>query len=71
MKASYLVQYILGGLIAWFLIGWGLDALFHVNFLRYVGLLVGLAGGVYMAFLRQRMDEKNAGQPPADSEDRP
>ena len=53
---KYLLQYVLGGLIAWFLIGWGLDALLSTNFLKFLGLAVGIAGGIYMAYLRDRMD---------------
>ncbi len=52
---NYYVEYVLGGMIAWFLIGWGLDALFETNLLRFIGLAVGIAGGIYMAKLRQRL----------------
>jgi hypothetical protein len=64
---KYYVEYVLGGIIAWFLIGWGLDALFKTNFLRFVGLAVGIAGGIYMAKLRQRMDQASEDSVESDS----
>ncbi|MCB4207232.1 hypothetical protein [Arthrobacter sp. UM1] len=66
--AKYLLQYVLGGVLAWFLIGWGLDALFGMNFLKFVGLAVGIAGGIYMAKLRQQLDEREAGPSAAEKQ---
>lgn len=66
--AKHLVQYVLGGVLAWFLIGWGLDALFGINILKFVGLAVGIAGGIYMAKLRQQLDEREAGPSAAEKQ---
>ncbi|AJT42957.1 hypothetical protein UM93_07170 [Psychromicrobium lacuslunae] len=43
-------SYILGGIVVWSLIGWGLDALFKTQWIVLVGALVGLAGGLYLSF---------------------
>ncbi|WP_394938672.1 hypothetical protein [Psychromicrobium sp. YIM B11713] len=43
-------SYILGGIVVWSLIGWGLDVLFKTHWIVLVGALVGLAGGLYLSF---------------------
>lgn len=43
-------SYILGGIVVWSLIGWGLDALFKTHWIVLIGALVGLAGGLYLSF---------------------
>lgn len=43
-------SYIIGGIIVWSLIGWGLDVLFGSRWLVLAGALLGAAGGFYLAF---------------------
>lgn len=43
-------SYILGGIVVWSLIGWGLDVLFKTHWIVLIGALVGLAGGLYLSF---------------------
>jgi len=41
--------YIIGGIIAWGLIGWGLDFLLNTRWLFIVGAVLGAGGGFYLA----------------------
>jgi F0F1-type ATP synthase assembly protein I len=43
------LTYIVGGIIAWGLIGWGLDYLLNTRWLFIVGALLGAGGGYYLA----------------------
>ncbi|NYE94806.1 F0F1-type ATP synthase assembly protein I [Psychromicrobium silvestre] len=43
-------SYIIGGIVVWSLIGWGLDTLFKTHWIVLVGALSGLAGGLYLSF---------------------
>jgi F0F1-type ATP synthase assembly protein I len=42
-------SYIIGGIIVWSLIGWGLDTLLKTRWIVLVGALLGIAGGLYLA----------------------
>ncbi|MDQ4502053.1 AtpZ/AtpI family protein [Sinomonas sp. ASV322] len=42
-------SYIIGGIIVWSLIGWGLDTLLKTHWIVLVGALLGIAGGLYLA----------------------
>ncbi|EMY34650.1 hypothetical protein D477_008343 [Arthrobacter crystallopoietes BAB-32] len=44
-----LLTYIIGGIIAWGLIGWGLDYLLNTRWLFIVGAVLGAGGGYYLA----------------------
>lgn len=44
-----LATYIIGGIIAWGLIGWGLDFLLNTRWLFIVGAVLGAGGGYYLA----------------------
>ena len=41
-------SYVIGGIVVWSLIGWGLDNLLKTRWLVLVGALVGIAGGIYL-----------------------
>jgi hypothetical protein len=41
--------YIIGGIIAWGLIGWGLDSLLSTRWLWIAGAVLGAGGGYYLA----------------------
>jgi len=43
------LTYIIGGIIAWGLIGWGLDYLLNTRWLFIVGAVLGAGGGYYLA----------------------
>ena len=43
------LTYIVGGIIAWGLIGWGLDYLLNTRWLFIVGAVLGAGGGYYLA----------------------
>ncbi|MGM0929328.1 MAG: hypothetical protein ACQEXN_06435 [Actinomycetota bacterium] len=43
------LTYIVGGIIAWGLIGWGLDYLLDTRWLIFVGAVLGAGGGYYLA----------------------
>ncbi|WP_428985774.1 AtpZ/AtpI family protein [Sinomonas terricola] len=60
-------SYIIGGIIVWSLIGWGLDTLLKTHWIVLVGALLGIAGGLYLAgkhglFTQQRHSATS--QPP-------
>ena len=44
-----LLTYIVGGIIAWGLVGWGLDYLLDTRWLIFVGAVLGAGGGYYLA----------------------
>jgi F0F1-type ATP synthase assembly protein I len=41
-------SYVIGGIVVWSLIGWGLDILLKTRWLVLAGALVGIAGGMYL-----------------------
>ncbi|GAA3682639.1 hypothetical protein GCM10023081_20810 [Arthrobacter ginkgonis] len=45
--------YVLGGILAWGLIGWGLDFLLHTRWIWIVGAVLGAGGGYYLARLHR------------------
>ncbi|WP_415854429.1 hypothetical protein [Sinomonas sp. G460-2] len=57
-------SYIIGGIIVWSLIGWGLDTLLKTRWIVLVGALLGIVGGLYLAgkhglFTQQRRSAKS------------
>lgn len=42
-------SYIVGGILVWSLIGWGLDSLWGTRWIVLAGALLGAAGGFYLA----------------------
>ncbi len=44
-----LLSYIIGGILVWSLVGWGLDNLLDTRWIALVGALVGAAGGLFLA----------------------
>ncbi|WP_372699491.1 hypothetical protein [Arthrobacter sp. JSM 101049] len=47
-------NYIVGGIIAWGLIGWLLDFLLDTRWIWIVGALLGAVAGYYLAFLHRK-----------------
>lgn len=41
-------SYIVGGIVVWSLIGWGLDSLWGTRWLVLAGAILGAAGGFYL-----------------------
>jgi ATP synthase protein I len=46
-------SYVIGGILVWSLIGWGLDILLGTRWFVLVGAFVGMAGGFYLSFARR------------------
>ena len=44
-------SYIIGGIIVWSLIGWGLDNLWGTRWIVLAGALLGAAGGFYLSHM--------------------
>lgn len=44
-----LLSYIIGGILVWSLVGWGLDNMLGTRWIALVGALVGAAGGLYLS----------------------
>jgi ATP synthase protein I len=44
-------SYIVGGIIVWSLIGWGLDYLWGTRWIVLAGALLGAAGGFYLSHM--------------------
>ena len=44
-------SYIIGGIIVWSLIGWGLDNLWGTRWIVLLGALLGAAGGFYLSHM--------------------
>jgi F0F1-type ATP synthase assembly protein I len=44
-------SYIIGGIIVWSLIGWGLDILLGTRWIVLAGALLGVAGGFYLSHM--------------------
>src|SRR6476661_11284636 len=66
-------SYIVGGIIVWSLIGWGLDNLWGTRWIVLAGALLGAAGGFYLSHMhgltssRKNADGRHA--PSAPSQD--
>ncbi|WP_288027113.1 hypothetical protein [Arthrobacter sp.] len=46
-------SYIIGGIVVWSLIGWGLDILLGTHWIVLAGAFTGLTGGFYLSFARR------------------
>ncbi len=53
--------YIVGGILLWGLIGWGLDFLLHTAWIVFAALPVGAVCGYYLARHHLSMDAKDDG----------
>lgn len=42
-------SYVVGGILVWSLIGWGVDSLLGTDWIVLAGALVGVAGGFYLS----------------------
>ena len=68
-------SYIIGGIIVWSLIGWGLDNLWGTRWIVLAGALLGAAGGFYLSHmhgltsLRNTAGEDTAARGPSKDED--
>ena len=69
-------SYIIGGIIVWSLIGWGLDYLWGTRWIVLAGALLGAVGGFYLSHMhgltssRKHADERRAPSAPSqDGED--
>lgn len=63
-----LLTYVIGGILAWGLIGWGLDSLLSTRWLWIAGAILGAGGGYYLA--RQHKltrPRRNRGRGPGDN----
>jgi ATP synthase protein I len=65
-------SYIVGGIIVWSLIGWGLDNLWGTRWIVLAGALLGAAGGFYLSHMHgltstpETSGENNAASGPSD-----
>lgn len=68
-------SYIVGGIIVWSLIGWGLDNLWGTRWIVLAGALLGAAGGFYLSHMhgltssRTPAGEDNAARGPSKDEE--
>src|SRR6478735_7365696 len=69
-------SYIIGGIIVWSLIGWGLDYLWGTRWIVLAGALLGAAGGFYLSHMHGLTSSRNptggngaASAPSQDGED--
>jgi F0F1-type ATP synthase assembly protein I len=61
-------SYIIGGIIVWSLIGWGLDNLWGTRWIVLLGALLGAAGGFYLSHMHGLTKQStSAGERDADS----
>lgn len=62
-------SYIVGGIIVWSLIGWGLDNLWGTRWMVLAGALLGAAGGFYLSHMHGlTSDRRSAGGGNANSD---
>ena len=54
-------SYIVGGIIVWSLIGWGLDNLWGTRWIVLAGALLGAAGGFYLSHMHGLTSQQNFG----------
>ncbi|WP_427130570.1 hypothetical protein [Pseudarthrobacter sp. S9] len=68
-------SYIVGGIVVWSLIGWGLDNLWGTRWIVLAGALLGAAGGFYLSHMhgltssRTSAGEDNAARGPSKDEE--
>jgi ATP synthase protein I len=61
-------SYIIGGIIVWSLIGWGLDYLWGTRWIVLAGALLGAVGGFYLSHMHGLTSSRNpTGKSGADS----
>jgi len=61
-------SYIIGGIIVWSLIGWGLDNLWGTRWIVLLGALLGAAGGFYLSHMHGlTRQSSSSGESKADS----
>ena len=61
-------SYIIGGIIVWSLIGWGLDYVWGTRWIVLAGALLGAVGGFYLSHMHGlTSSRKNTGERPAAS----
>ncbi|MFJ6536337.1 hypothetical protein ACIQH5_08885 [Paenarthrobacter sp. NPDC091711] len=61
-------SYIIGGIIVWSLIGWGLDNLWGTRWIVLLGALLGAAGGFYLSHMHGlTRQSSSSGESNADS----
>jgi ATP synthase protein I len=61
-------SYIIGGIIVWSLIGWGLDNLWGTRWIVLLGALLGAAGGFYLSHMHGLTSQRSSsGESKADS----
>ncbi|MEV7661097.1 hypothetical protein [Paenarthrobacter sp. NPDC089316] len=61
-------SYIIGGIILWSLIGWGLDNLWGTRWIVLLGALLGAAGGFYLSHMHGlTRQSSSSGESNADS----
>jgi ATP synthase protein I len=62
-------SYIIGGIIVWSLIGWGLDYLWGTRWIVLAGALLGAVGGFYLSHMHGLTSSRNtSGKSDAGSE---
>jgi ATP synthase protein I len=52
-------SYIIGGIIVWSLIGWGLDNLWGTRWIVLAGALLGAVGGFYLSHMHGLTSQRN------------
>ncbi|MBG6216695.1 F0F1-type ATP synthase assembly protein I [Arthrobacter sp. CAN_A6] len=62
-------SYIIGGIVVWSLIGWGLDNLLQTRWLVLAGAFLGAAGGFYLSHMHDltRSRSTSSRNPPQDN----
>jgi len=61
-------SYIIGGIIVWSLIGWGLDYLWGTRWIVLLGALLGATGGFYLSHMHGLTSQRSpSGESKADS----
>lgn len=53
-------SYIVGGILVWSLIGWGLDNLWGTRWIVLAGALLGAAGGFYLSHMHGLTSSRNS-----------
>ncbi|UKA61514.1 hypothetical protein LFT43_13120 [Arthrobacter sp. FW306-04-A] len=53
-------SYIVGGIIVWSLIGWGLDNLWGTRWIVLLGALLGAAGGFYLSHMHGLTSQRSS-----------
>lgn len=59
-------SYIIGGILVWSLIGWGLDYLLDTRWLVLAGAFLGAAGGFYLSHMHN-LTRNHPSHPPGGS----